>query len=354
LYQEIQKYQLFVLYLPPGHEPLIFFKEMRQELYHRVLPRLQNHLWIVTESNCPPLSSLFLDIIAEFIFGIKNPNRSLSDVLAELSSLSSTPLHSLIENALRISRGVLQQSKTIESTAFYNQIMIHKLRKVAAKICLHFCFADPNEYRRILSESATDLLVSLLSDYTYEVRILTLKFLVQFLSHHNISTIEKLFDSRLIQLLLLYRIGLSFSHTNQLLSQRLLSSSPEDNPKCVSYMLKLLSLLPVLLPEDVFQNLFTTKSALDTQTTSHHQTDLWMKLSEWAHSKAFISIKQGLLFMGTFIHQFCEYVKRVESDTRTLDNTKVSSMFTEWLNLCTNYSAIHQVHSHLMSHIFLQ
>jgi hypothetical protein len=327
---------------------------MRQELYHRVLPRLQNHLWIVTESNCPPLSCLFLDIVAEFIFGIKNPNRTLSDVLTEVSSSSSTPLRQLIENALHISRNVLRQSKTSKSTVFYNEIMIHKLRKVAAKICLHFCFTDPNEYRRILSESATDLLVSLLTDYTYEVRILALKFLVQFLSHRNISVIGKLFDSHLIQLLLLHRIGLSFSHSYQLLSQQQLSSSPEDNPKCVSYMLKLLSLLPVLLPEDVFQNFFTTKFETNPQTISHHPTNLWMKLSEWAHSKASINIKQGLLFMGTFIHQFCEYVKRIESDTRTLDITKVSFMFNEWLNLCTNYSAVHQVHSHFMLYTFFE
>jgi len=324
-----------------GHEPLLF-KEARQELYYNVLPRLQNYLWLVTESHCPPLSSLFLEIVAEFIFAINHPNHTLSDVLSGLCGPSATLLRNFMESTLQVARNLLQKPNTLTSTTLSNEVMIYKLRKISAKICLHVCFVAPSEYKRILSDNATDLLVSLLTDGTYEVRLLTLKFLIRQLSRQTTPSKELLFDSQLIQLLLLSRLGLSFPRLMQLHEQRKIPFSLENNPKCVFYTLKIISLLPVLLPDEVFQNFFTSDAITDTPNAIQNDTNLWKKLSDWTHSKASKLIKEGILFMGTYIYQFCEYMKRVASNNRILDVTKVEEMFSEWLTLCTTYSIVNQ------------
>jgi hypothetical protein len=223
--------------------------------------------------------------------------------------------------------------------------MIHKLRKIAAKICLHYCFIDPNDYSTLTHEYATDLITSLLVDNLYEVRIFSLKFLIQYLSNHKNWDQPSFFDHHTIQMLLLKRLGISFLLLNQPLIQSSSISVLEDNPKCISYILRLLGSLHVLLPAEVFRTFFTSKNDSDDDKNNSisQSNDLWKKLNEWAHSKTSIMKEEGIFFMGMYIHQFCEYLKRLQSFDRTLHTTKVIAMFNEWLALCNQYSAESQV-----------
>jgi len=308
-YNSLHGILLQIQILLRGHEPLMFFAEAKTTLYEDILPRLLPKLWLISDPrSVPAVSSVLLDIISEFVTGVNQPHRQQ---FLQQTREKCVGFKQLSEQGVELAKHVLARPAT--GLSVQNLILNYNARRLAAAILVHNAF-------ELKSGNATELVLELMIDPAYEVRLLAVNVVNEHLRKwKTVAKSSLLIDVTPIQALVLSRLGL------------VANAKVEDHNETIVQLLKIMSDVDLDLPEQLFSSFFEDNTAASD--------DLWSKLWTFYNSKSSLVKEEGFRAMGFYIKQLCHHL---HASGRQPIKSKLASALAEWIDLTNKHSDVDQ------------
>lgn len=308
-YNSLHGILLQIQILLRGHEPLMFFAEAKTDLHEDILPRLLSKLWLISDSrSAPAVGSVLLDIISEFVLGINQPHKQ--QYLQQTRDKCAAFKH-LSEQSIDLARQVL--SRPVTGLSVQHLILNYNARRLAATILIHDAF-------ELKSGHATELVLRLMVDPAYEVRLLTVNYVNEHIRKwKTVAKSALLIDVNPIQALVLSRLGM------------VADAKIEDHNETIVQLLKIMSDVDLDLPAQYFSSFFAENTAASD--------DLWSKLWTFYHSKSSLVKEEGFKAMGFYLKQLCQHL---HTSGREPIKTKLALALTQWIELTNKHSDVDQ------------
>uniref|UniRef100_A0A6B2KWL8 Uncharacterized protein n=1 Tax=Arcella intermedia TaxID=1963864 RepID=A0A6B2KWL8_9EUKA len=294
-YNQVHGNLLQIYYLLQVHTQSIAYTEQKWfiHIYSSIVPQLQKLFWLLSVP-CTVISSSLLSCLAEFVVLDSN----LKDL--DLSSPQFADFLNLYGNTLKYSLQIVDNSDS-ELHNFQN-------RSIAAKMLFHHSLYAFGRLEEMKTGEVVALFTKFVNDVDYEVRLVVMKLLRNFLK--NNPTPKKEIDRESIQKELLRRFV----------------AGVETHVDCVSYLLKILYLLQQPLPSSTWDSFYDLEA----------DANIWSKISSLISENQSSSTKESSLkTLGYIIREFLVDTKR----RKKLPNlSTVRLMFEQWSQYLQQYS----------------
>eukprot|EP01125_Pyxidicula_operculata_P005603 TRINITY_DN1966_c1_g1_i1.p1 TRINITY_DN1966_c1_g1~~TRINITY_DN1966_c1_g1_i1.p1 ORF type:complete len:2017 (-),score=539.79 TRINITY_DN1966_c1_g1_i1:25-6075(-) len=310
-HNQLHGYLMQLYYVLSGHLPYVDFSDTKIKLFTTILPKLSDKLWIFKET-CGPVSSMLLSILHEFVIDNQYVSNSL------FSNADRKSYDDLYQNTLDVASEILNKPSPLQ---FNGNFMSFHLRGIAAKILLHLEITKKKEKKE---NSLSKLIIKLMTDPDYEIRLISLKLLKKLLTSSSSSSSSTNPSDLLLSEIEKEEIQSKLIH-------RLQNIDEESHVECRSLLLRNLNVINKPLPSE---SIIGMSVATTTESDDKNFFSILSKLVTSSQSSR--TKEDAVRSMGFTLKGFIESV----SSEPPLEKSK--QVFEEWISLLQKYSGIDQ------------